>query len=195
MGALGIPWSGVPLVNVINRRWSFHDTRLSRSVQGAFQALAIDEKRKPFEPAVWEPHPDAVDQRVEQVWFAGAHRDVGGGYPDAALADVTLLWMVQRAREFGLAFADDAFTAAGGWGAPGSPLPAVGPDPLGQLHEARTRFYRLVPPFVRRIGEKDPAHEYVASTAVERRERNPGYDPPGLRDYLAGSPKTMDITV
>lgn len=193
VGALGIPYSGVPLVNRINRRWSFHDTRLSRTVQGAFQALAIDEKRRPFEPALWEQHPEAVDQRVEQVWFAGVHCDVGGGYADGSLADVALLWMVDRAREYGLAFVDGAFTVEGGWGAPGASLPAVRPDARGPMHESRTRFYRLLPPFVRHIGEQDPAHEYAASSAVERMHQDPEYAPPNLRSFLAAAPKVMHL--
>lgn len=186
VGALGIPWSGVPLINLLNRPWSFHDTRLSRTVDGAFQALAIDEKRKPFEPAIWEQHPDAQGQRVEQVWFAGVHCDVGGGYTDAALADVPLIWMADRAQEFGLALHKDAFTAAGGWGASDTNLPAVRPDPLGPLHESRTRLYRLIRPYRRPIGRTDPVHECVASTAVRRRESDRGYAPPGLLAYLRG---------
>ena len=38
---------------LINRRWGFHDTALSRTVDLAYQALAIDEERGPFEPAMW----------------------------------------------------------------------------------------------------------------------------------------------
>jgi uncharacterized protein (DUF2235 family) len=183
VGALGIPWSGVPLVDRVNRRWSFHDTQLSRIVDSAFQALAIDEKRKPFQPAVWTPNPDAEGQRVEQVWFPGVHCDVGGGYPDSTLADVPLLWIAERAEEYGLALREGAFTAAGGWGAPGSSLPSVDPEPLGRLHESRRALYRFVKPDRRRLGETDPTHEWVASTALKRREAL-NYAPPSLLAYL-----------
>jgi uncharacterized protein (DUF2235 family) len=152
VGALGIPWSGVPLVDRINRRWSFHDTQLSRIVDGAFQALAIDEQRKPFEPAVWTPNPEAEGQRVEQVWFPGVHCDIGGGYADSALADLPLVWIAERAVEYGLTLRDGAFSPAGGWGSPGSNLPAVGPDPLGPMHQSRTGLYRLVRPHARPPG-------------------------------------------
>src|SRR6266540_1375162 len=53
VGALGIPLSGLRLVNLVNRRWQFHDTELSSTVDAAFQALAIDEQRGPFRPAIW----------------------------------------------------------------------------------------------------------------------------------------------
>jgi hypothetical protein len=45
--------SGVRWVTLINRRWQFHNVDLSTTVEAAFQALAIDEKRRPFEPALW----------------------------------------------------------------------------------------------------------------------------------------------
>src|SRR5438874_1189557 len=43
-GSLGIPLSGGRLINLINRRWQFHDTQLSSTVRSAFHALAIDER-------------------------------------------------------------------------------------------------------------------------------------------------------
>src|SRR3954454_4473665 len=193
VGALGIPWSGVPVINRINRRWSFHDTRLSSTVDGAFQALAIDKRRKPFEPAVWEQSPGVPGQRVEQVWFPGVHCDVGGGYTDAALADVALEWVAERAQEYGLALHKDAFIVAGGWGAHDTDLPAVRPDALGPMHESRTKFYRLLKPFVRPIGQTDPAREYVASTAVRRHREIQGYAPPGLLAYLKGQHHDMGV--
>jgi uncharacterized protein (DUF2235 family) len=45
----------------------------------------------------------AIDQeRLSQVWFAGMHADVGGGYPQAGLSYVTLDWMMDRAVVYGL---------------------------------------------------------------------------------------------
>jgi uncharacterized protein (DUF2235 family) len=183
VGALGIPWSGVPLISRVNRRWAFHDTELSRIVDGAFHALAIDEQRRPFKPSVWTPNPDAEGQRVEQVWFPGVHCDVGGGYADSSLADVPLRWMADRAEEYGLALREGAFTRAGGWGAPGSTLPAVEPDPLGLMHDSRKALYQLVRPKQRRLGATDPEHEWAASTALRRRDAL-AYEPPGLLAYL-----------
>jgi len=196
VGALGIPLSGLRLVNLLNRRWQFHDTALSAIVDAAFQALAIDEKRAPFQPAIWTPPAANPDhQRLEQVWFAGVHCDVGGGYPDPALAEIPLLWMVDRARDCDLAFEPDAFT----------PLPPggdeilrhtyryVAPNALGQLHESRKGFYRLSRPFVRRLGSTDEDHEYVASTAVERQQQMSAYTSPGLVTALRGPHQVMKL--
>ncbi len=131
----------------------------------------------------------------EQVWFVGSHRDVGGGNPDASLADIPLLWIVERARDYGLAFKADAFATAGGWGVPGSNLPAVEPDRLGPMHESREFLYRLVPAYVRRLGETDPEHEFVSSSVITRLDKEPGYKPPGLCGYLTGArkAKVMDV--
>jgi uncharacterized protein (DUF2235 family) len=192
VGALGIPLNGLRWVNAFNRRWQFHDTDLSTTVDAAFQALAIDEKRRPFEPTVWQQQEDAQRQRLEQVWFAGVHCDVGGGYPDAALADIALVWIADRARSCALGLRPDAFPAVVPAGAADG-VAAVRPDAMGELHESRTAFYRLLRPFVRPIGEKDPVHEHAASTAVQRRDKDPHYAPPGLLAYLEGPHHVMDV--
>jgi len=177
VGALGVPNVGLPGTNFLNRRWAFHDTKLSTRVQSAFQALAIDEARRPFEPTLWEPQPEAVNQELEQVWFAGSHCDVGGGYPERELADITLNWMINRARACGLEFRNGA--------AP--------PDPnlaLGKLHDSRTGLYILLSPDHRALGAKDPTHEYASSSAVERHKKN-NYAPQNLTVYLGGPHQEM----
>jgi hypothetical protein len=64
VGALGIPG----LLNFIGRgRFQFHDVALSRSVDHAYQALAIDEKRRFFRAALWQQHPEAKGQTLEQA--------------------------------------------------------------------------------------------------------------------------------
>ncbi|GAB4019796.1 DUF2235 domain-containing protein [Spirosoma koreense] len=83
----------------------FQDTLLSKQVEYACQALALDDFRRTiFKPILWGPV-EPLD-RMEQVWFAGAHSDVGGGYePDGQgrrLARVPLQWMIKRAKAHGL---------------------------------------------------------------------------------------------
>jgi uncharacterized protein (DUF2235 family) len=194
VGALGIPLSGIPLVDVVNRRWQFHDTTLSTSVDAAFHALAVDEKRRPFEPTLWQQQPDAGTQRLEQVWFAGVHSDVGGGYPDGSLADVALMWMVARAQSCGLAFRPDAFSSEAPPDSHDDVL-LVRPDPRGVLHESRTGLYVLTPPLHRPIGKKDGGHEFASSSAVRRHDEDAAYRPPGLVDYLGGPHEVMDVGV
>ncbi|WP_448639249.1 DUF2235 domain-containing protein [Geodermatophilus sp. URMC 63] len=196
VGSLGIPSVGLGLARLANHRLEFHDTRLSSAVDAAFQALAVDERRRPFAPTLWDRASVAGRPDVEQVWFSGDHCDVGGGHPEAELADITLLWMVDRARSCGLAFRDDAYRRRAD-GAPerfdGRTFP-VDPDPLGTLHDSRRWFYRLLRPYARPIGAEDPDSESVASSAVARREdAQARYAPRRLVDYLAGRPRVTEV--
>ena len=50
-----------------------------------------------------------LDDRIEQVWFAGVHSNVGGGYPKQGMSLVPLCWMMQKAADQGLRFLDAAF--------------------------------------------------------------------------------------
>lgn len=84
---------------------AFHNHDLSGIVRNGFHALAHDETRVAFSPVLWTTH-DGFAGRVEQVWFPGAHGDVGGqlgGFEAARpLANLSLVWMLERAAECGL---------------------------------------------------------------------------------------------
>ena len=192
VGSLGIPVDGIRLPWV-TRLWSFHDTTLSSHVESAHQALAIDEQRGPFKPTLWEQQPSATGQTLEQVWFAGVHCDVGGGYADPALAEIPLLWMVDRARASGLAFEPDRFVIAGGAieAALRHVAERVAPDALGELHESRKGFYRLLPRYERPLVADRGS---VASSAIRRRREKPGYDPRPLADYVAAGGPVTTVT-
>ena len=98
VGSLGIPslFGGVdPLL------YSFLDTSLSPNVLNAYQAVAINERRSEFPPTLWTGTP-VPGQTMEQVLFAGVHCDVGGGYPEHGLSDITLAWMGTKAIALGL---------------------------------------------------------------------------------------------
>lgn len=100
VGALGVPTTLLSRLSADD--YSFHDTSPSRIVKRAYHALAIDEHRDEFVPTLWTGElPEGVE--MEQVWFAGAHSDVGGGYENRALADIPLLWMAEKAEASGLA--------------------------------------------------------------------------------------------
>lgn len=184
VGALGIPFTGSWLTRLVNRRWSFHDTTLSSWVDVACQALAIDEKRGPFEPAIWQRSESAREQRCEQVWFAGEHSDIGGGHSDTALSDIALLWLADRARSAGLAFNADALARTGVSDAKARNAGKyVSPDPYGPLHDSPTGFFRWLPRHDRRL-DTSGNHESVSSTAVDRHKKDKRYAPSGLTAYL-----------
>jgi len=104
---------------------------LDRSrVMRACQALALDEERTTFHPELWNElvqppakfDPDKErrikDEQISQVWFAGVHSNVGGGYPDDSLAYIPFVWMITEAQRCGLKFKSDAV-----------PPPALPADP------------------------------------------------------------------
>lgn len=88
------------------RRNAFHNHQLGPAVRHGFHALAMDETRDVFAPVLWDCPLD-WEGNVEQVWFRGAHGDIGGqiGDFDAArpLANIPLVWMLDRAEGCGLA--------------------------------------------------------------------------------------------
>ncbi|PIL30984.1 hypothetical protein GSI_05677 [Ganoderma sinense ZZ0214-1] len=71
------------------------DTNVPATVKVALHALSMQENRKKFLPTLWTTPSGGLKpgQILKQVWFAGAHSDVGGGYERHELADISLFWM------------------------------------------------------------------------------------------------------
>lgn len=84
---------------------AFHNHALGPCVLHGYHALALDERREAFAPVLWET-PEGHRGRVEQVWFRGAHGDVGGqlaGFEAArGLSNIPLVWMLEKAEGHGL---------------------------------------------------------------------------------------------
>ena len=181
VGSLGIP-TGALRLPFLTKRWSFHDTDLSSRVRFAYHALAIDERRPPFKPTLWKQQDHSTGQTLVQVWFTGVHSDVGGGYVDPTLAEVSLLWMVERARECGLAFEPDHFVPQSGRIEP--ELRHLGqqiaPNGLADMENSRKGPYLVLPAYDRPI-EGDGV--WVASSADRRWREDPKYRPPKLKEY------------
>jgi uncharacterized protein (DUF2235 family) len=168
VGALGIPLRG--LRGLTRRKYSFHDTELSGTVEFAFHALAIDERRAPFEPTLWLEKPK-WNQLVSQTWFAGVHSDIGGGYAESDLSDISLQWMMDNAALAGLAF-DERVLAA---------QPLTG-RPTGTLNDSKKGLYRLTRGAARPIAEGQS--QMVHPSAIERWDQDPTYRPANLRHFL-----------
>ena len=99
--AVGLPfWIG-DFINLTLYRFKFPDLKLTPIVERACQALAIDDERESFRPLLWEQEAKDAD-RIEQVWFAGSHSNVGGGYPKQGMSLVALDWMLAHAQRAGV---------------------------------------------------------------------------------------------
>jgi len=80
-----------------------HNDRLTDKMDHVYHAIALDDNRHTFSPSVYDES-EAAAPGVHQVWFAGAHSNVGGGYPRQGLSDVALDWMMTAAEAHGLRF-------------------------------------------------------------------------------------------
>lgn len=100
--AVGGPFHISDIINTLIYRFKFPDHKLSDKVRCAVQALSIDDARAAFEPLLWEGQ-----SNVDQVWFAGVHSNVGGGYPKQGVSLVTLDWILQKAATNGLRILPD----------------------------------------------------------------------------------------
>lgn len=170
-----------------------HFVRLSSSFDHAVQALAIDEHRKPYLPALWyrylpQAKPDLAHEPppvVEQRWFAGAHSQVGGGYRGDELAQLPLGWIQKKAVGVGLHFRYD--------------VPLTGREHTAPLIDSFADFmkgaYRVLR-FGRRtrrpIGRErdsveggwvEPVTETIDGSVFERWRADPTYRPDNLADW------------
>ncbi len=119
---LGV-WDIVP---ALPEDQSFHNFDLPLGVHHGYHALALDEYDPMFAPFVWRvpnTRKNTLQKTVKQVWFIGVHSDIGGGYRDHALSDITLDWMIKNARRHGLKIAGSDF---------------VKPSAIGRLHGRRS---------------------------------------------------------
>lgn len=111
--AYGLPFDELAdLWNKFIYPMRFRDLRLSDLVLKACHAISIDDERHTFHPILWNETEECNPDRIEQVWFAGVHSDVGGGYPRNGLSLVSLDWMMSkveasRTNPFGVNFLAD----------------------------------------------------------------------------------------
>lgn len=151
------------------------ERKLNQKILRACHALSLDDERTTFHPLLWDestavPPPATptypVDaERISQVWFAGVHSNVGGGYPDDSLACVALTWIMEEAKACGLRFKTDP---------PGDPdalrRTSSAQDKDGRLYDSRSGlggYYRYGPRDVEALCNspaRDPRDHVVVAT-------------------------------
>jgi hypothetical protein len=159
-------------------QYGFHDTELSGIAENACHAVAVDEYREEYCPTLWDPK-QKPNQRLEQVWFVGAHADVGGGYRDQPLSDITLNWMAHKAMLNGNGLELDP-----------SRLPSL----PSNIHDLKVTdsfgqfafgLYKLIKdPFLRTVGRTRYGNELLDPTVIEKLGADTSYKPknPGLQE-------------
>lgn len=140
----------------------FTDTNLNPEVKFAYQAIAIDERRKDFPITMWNEKNLAPGQTMEQVWFAGVHSNVGGWYANRDLSSIALHWMMTKAKAAGMQIDDTKLAAV-----------AALRKPDGKIHESFEKFWKFRGSRVRQIPPKSRVHRSV----ITRMEKVSNYEP------------------
>jgi len=138
------------------------DAKLSSVVKTARHAISIDELRETFKPELWLASPTTNSL---QMWFAGVHSDIGGGYIEKGLSNITLHWMVDEANKFDLQLEPKFLINSN-----------LKPDPLAMQHDnynapvagnINLKWNDLSDPY-RRFLLQTAADESIHSSVIER---------------------------
>jgi hypothetical protein len=133
---------------------TFKNNVLCDKVETARHALSLDDERVTFHPLRFDMDKSNKPERIKEVWFAGVHSDVGGGYPEDDLAHVPLTWMIGELGE-NLRFIDGTRETF-----------ARNASPYASAHDSRSGlsvFYRYGPRTVGNNGGQPPViHHSVA---------------------------------
>jgi uncharacterized protein (DUF2235 family) len=192
VGSYGVPagFGLAPLARYVALvRLGFHDTSFGDHVAVGLHAVGVDEHRRPFVPTFWTIAKGQQPKgHVEQTWFAGAHCNVGGGYPDHGLSDQALVWMVARVQALtGLEFNAAAVRAG--------TQPSIGGEVVDStagwpLDHALPHYRKVLSPVAIRHGyffnSEDPTQEHINErvhwSVIEKHQSRvpPLYGPPNL---------------
>ena len=127
---------GLP-VDELTRAWdhyfwplSMNDRIASTTIEKAYHALSVDDERNTFHPVLWTEETESQnetsvhldEERISQVWFAGVHSNVGGGYAEDSLAFVPLYWIIREAAGRGLRFQGNTITRMHAQMTPSGPI-------------------------------------------------------------------------
>lgn len=145
----------------------FKDFTISPNIKNAYHLVAVDENRDAFKPTLMNHNRPAV----KEIWFPGVHADVGGGYDKRRLADITLAFMIERARELGLVFHPES-------------LEEIPPNPKGlgvhHRHKDRRGDYKMSPRKIRVIVNNKTCRSKmpkIHESVLERMRQKADYRP------------------
>jgi uncharacterized protein (DUF2235 family) len=191
---------GLP-IEELTRGWDYWiwpltpaDHKVHKKIRRVCHALSLNDERQTFFPLLVDEETQAPadtikDERIAQVWFAGVHANVGGGYPDDSLALTPLRWMATEAAQHQLKFMPHSRLANG------KAIPDVWLErssPCAPAHDSRqglAAYYRYHPrPVTRlchplkgkRLVDVPRIHESVFERIRERRSIRPVQPARGL---------------
>jgi len=153
-------WDTVKSVGICRRSLILTDTANLKGVNHGRHAVSLNEKRSKYRPNLWN-RPN--DENYQQVWFAGVHSDIGGGYEECSLSDITLQWMIREAKPYGLDV-DRLFDEP------------VEPDPPPKMHNPLWPFWWILGWKRRTVPvNKNQSAPWVHQTVKDRIEHDPQF--------------------
>jgi hypothetical protein len=112
-----------------------HGHTLPDGAHRALHLAALDEQRLAFRPTLINH-----DGRALEIWLAGAHSNIGGGYRKDGIGDIVLRllidWIEQQTKQHCYHTARLARIAAPTW----QPLLTIKPKHLGKIHYQQRRL-------------------------------------------------------
>jgi uncharacterized protein (DUF2235 family) len=153
----------------------FRNRRCSPVVGKVRHALSLDDERLSFHPIRFDvgPRPDGRPvPETQELWFAGVHSDVGGGYPNDEIAYGPMLWMAEEAAQQELVFDPVALSRF-----------RTRLNPRAEIHDSRqglASIYRYAPRFVA-VGPETGGAAVVHGSVMDKLgSGTSGYAPLGL---------------
>ncbi len=173
------------------------DRQLSTRVTRACHAVAIDDERQTFFPLLWDESEEPANatsthtdqERLSQVWFAGVHSNVGGGYADDGLSLQPLCWIAREATQLGLRFqkslrTDPTESIPTSWIERAAPC-----APMNDSRRGGGAMYRYHPRPIERLCHAPDGTVRIARAKIHRsvfervRDGRDGYAPIGLPEH------------
>lgn len=167
----------------------FENHTIASNVTQALHFVALDEKRRAFEPTLMNQQ-----SNITELWFAGAHSDIGGGYYRDGLADICLRyaieWLISQPLNITFLTSHDIDYAAL---LPNNKVIAqdditITPDPLALSHQQNyfwfNPFFKLVDRecYVLIDNEPSPLEPLVHHSVAERINKLTSYRPESLKN-------------
>ncbi|KAG8735798.1 hypothetical protein FRC10_010150 [Ceratobasidium sp. 414] len=165
VGSMGLPTVITRNSAKMHQLFDFPDNVLGPHIERAMHAMSLNEDREDFQVTKFYQTKTGKErgQQLRQVWFAGQHTDVGGGWHDHDLSDVALIWMLANVEDIlsiDFKYAKSLPRPIAAWGAQ---LP----------HTSQTGIYKLTGIAPRRPSTDPATHELMHPSVKEQALRTP----------------------
>ncbi|KAG9095087.1 hypothetical protein FS749_011123 [Ceratobasidium sp. UAMH 11750] len=165
VGSMGLPTVITQNSAKMHQLFDFPDNVLGPHIERAMHAMSLNEDREDFQVTKFYQTKAGKErgQQLRQVWFAGQHTDVGGGWHDHDLSDIALMWMLANVED--ILSIDFKYTKL-------LPRP-IAPWGAQPPHSSQTGIYKLTGIAPRRPSTDPATHELMHPSVKEQELRTP----------------------